>query len=203
MSKQHRWICPSCGSGALLGSRPRRNATSRYCLPCSTRTGYLVERDCPTLNAKRAEKHERKAALVVEHKARERVKADAKVTFAGINVRDETRRVIAVARTLGKMPPVRSVVIRTRREGRHTSGYARYSGHIVLTLSHEAAPCAIKALIAHEVAHVLHGGVDGPHSESYWTCLAELVEAAYGVHVPVLIGVAWKKQQQVRDALTE
>lgn len=42
--KRYRWNCPQCGSGKLLGKRPKKNATGRYCLDCSEKTGYLVER---------------------------------------------------------------------------------------------------------------------------------------------------------------
>ena len=42
--KQSRWKCPTCGHGLLAPTRPRRNDVRRYCLPCSSKAGVLVER---------------------------------------------------------------------------------------------------------------------------------------------------------------
>jgi len=42
-----RWVCPKCTAGTLAPSRPRRDDVRRYCLPCSSKTGRLVERESP------------------------------------------------------------------------------------------------------------------------------------------------------------
>lgn len=51
--KQARWKCPACGHGLLAPTRPRRNDVRRYCLPCSSKAGVLVERVAPALDAQR------------------------------------------------------------------------------------------------------------------------------------------------------
>lgn len=48
------WRCPDCGSGVRAPGKPRRNDVRRFCFPCSQRSGYMVERVCPTLEKKRA-----------------------------------------------------------------------------------------------------------------------------------------------------
>ena len=47
------WRCPDCGNQKRAPGKPRRNDVRRFCLPCSQRTGYMVERVCPTLEKKR------------------------------------------------------------------------------------------------------------------------------------------------------
>ena len=48
------WRCPDCGNQKRAPGKPRRNDVRRFCLPCSQRTGYMVERVCPVLETKRA-----------------------------------------------------------------------------------------------------------------------------------------------------
>jgi len=67
-----RWKCPECDSGKLAPTRPRRNDVRRYCLPCSERTGYLVERTCPAAAAKK----QRAAARRLDKAERAKVKKE-------------------------------------------------------------------------------------------------------------------------------
>lgn len=62
VAAKHRWKCPLCDSGVLASSRPRLDDVKRYCLKCSEKTGRLVKRVCPTLDAKRRLKTEKRAA---------------------------------------------------------------------------------------------------------------------------------------------
>lgn len=70
MTKQRRvrWTCLQCDKGALGPTRPRKNNAVRYCLPCTAKTGKLVERECLTLEKRR----ERKAEAKKETAARKR-----------------------------------------------------------------------------------------------------------------------------------
>lgn len=55
--KRVRWECPAGKHPAVLGStRPLKDATVRFCLPCSEESGRLVARVAPSLEAKRAAK---------------------------------------------------------------------------------------------------------------------------------------------------
>ena len=58
MSKRKRWVCPQCGVGKLGLQRPRKNDIIRYCFPCSTEAGVLVERVCPADISKKKKKAE-------------------------------------------------------------------------------------------------------------------------------------------------
>jgi hypothetical protein len=73
MVKQARWQCPKCGDGKLAPRRPRRNDTRRYCLPCSDKTGRLVQRQAPSLERLRqkAAEEAREAALDARAEAQE------------------------------------------------------------------------------------------------------------------------------------
>ena len=43
-AKQKRWACTQCNKVKLGKLRPRKNDIIRWCLDCSKKTGYLVER---------------------------------------------------------------------------------------------------------------------------------------------------------------
>ena len=43
-NKRPGWVCPECEGRVLGSTRPRKNSVKLYCLPCSGRTGFLVER---------------------------------------------------------------------------------------------------------------------------------------------------------------
>jgi hypothetical protein len=59
-SSRKRWVCPLCEHGHLAPSKPRKNNALRYCLPCTKKTGKLVERECPALDSQRKQKAEAK-----------------------------------------------------------------------------------------------------------------------------------------------
>ena len=69
-----RWVCPLCKDGHLAPSKPRKNNALRYCLPCSGKTGKLVERDCPALDTRRKKKADAKQ----ESAAKKREKTSSK-----------------------------------------------------------------------------------------------------------------------------
>lgn len=61
MKKRKRWKCPVCEIGVLGLLRPRKNDVVRYCLPCSAKTGRLVEGYSVADATKAARASERKA----------------------------------------------------------------------------------------------------------------------------------------------
>lgn len=71
MTKQVRWKCELCDDGLLAPSKPRKNDVRRYCLPCSKKTGKLVERVIPSLEKK--SEHKKTKRKQVQAKRRERV----------------------------------------------------------------------------------------------------------------------------------
>ena len=75
MAKQVRWKCPICDDGLLAPTRPRRNDVRRYCLPCSTKSGRLVDRVAPSLEKKR----EKRTAIVQQKNKDKRVRVAKKL----------------------------------------------------------------------------------------------------------------------------
>jgi predicted RNA-binding Zn-ribbon protein involved in translation (DUF1610 family) len=59
---QTRWKCPNCGDGILAPQRPRLDDVRRYCLPCSSKSGKLVERIAPALEAQRTRRNEQRTS---------------------------------------------------------------------------------------------------------------------------------------------
>ena len=59
-TKQARWKCPQCGAGILAPTKPRKDDVRRYCLPCSSKNGRLVERIAPALEARREQTVEKR-----------------------------------------------------------------------------------------------------------------------------------------------
>ncbi len=90
-AKQYRWTCPDCGNAKLAGKSPRRNATVRFCLDCSERTGSLVERTCPVLDAQR-ERGKAKTEAKAKRKA-------AKKRERRVDGREVQRQAVARCRT--------------------------------------------------------------------------------------------------------
>jgi len=61
--RRKRWSCPICAIGALGPQRPRKDNAVRYCLPCTAKTGKLVERvSVADINKKKAAQEHKKAA---------------------------------------------------------------------------------------------------------------------------------------------
>jgi len=70
MTKQVRWKCENCNDGLLAPSRPRKNDVRRYCLPCSSKKGTLVERIAPALQKKSDQKKVQRKQLVAKQRER-------------------------------------------------------------------------------------------------------------------------------------
>jgi hypothetical protein len=207
MAARHRWTCPECGSGVLLGPRPRRDATARFCLPCSEDRGSLVERVCPALDRKRAERREKRSERVRAVRERQR----ARDTRAGVHVPSEFERVWRVAVAAEELPHIDSArpppTLIVRRKSFGYSGRA-YSNRVtsreatgrtvVLSISDTTSAACVRYLIAHEIAHFEQMN----HSVDFWDALGALVEYAYpGVSVPPLIGSSYAKGQILIRAL--
>jgi len=91
-----RWQCPN-GCKAMMGPRrPRKNNVCRYCFPCSTKAGILVERFAPALQKdgeRNQQKRQTQKAKAAETKTRQE---DKHFQFNGI----DTRELVAMAHKL-------------------------------------------------------------------------------------------------------
>lgn len=146
---RYKWICPECGMGKLLGARPRKNATARFCLPCSKRAGVLVERTSPRLEARRVLSRERRMAA-------QRLKVDrqrARWTVEGTDMRRLLAHVWKVARTVCRLLPKEPPVL-TMRKNSWASGRAYYHQHRI-HLGNNGDLSEMTNTLLHEVAHFM------------------------------------------------
>lgn len=173
-----RWVCPTCNSGALAPERPRKDDVRRYCLPCSKRTGKLVERAAPVLQARR----EKAAAQRSERTQRLVVRETECWTVAGVDVRGLARECwTALGNVVDEFfadrrlvrTGVPTIILRRRRQrrwkyigsdgeytrvvpARGTSGWARGHSRVTLLVNPECDLAKIRELMVHELAHCMH-----------------------------------------------
>lgn len=176
-----RWVCPKCDAGCLAPSRPRKDDVRRFCLPCSAKTGRLVERVCPAadnakareLAAQQAKREANRAATqakrVVEREqlavarsqesaARRALRALPIAELAKMTSRqayEEAARRYAQLKAWEKDLTGCKVAIRFSASKAHTSGHAfggNGKGRFVVTVGTDCADAHVTIL--HELAHV-------------------------------------------------
>lgn len=179
-----RWVCEKCGKGVNAPDRPRRDDVRRYCLPCSERTGRLVERTCPALDRKRTEKRERDAAKRTEKAQRERAAARDRRSRGGHDLDEWARRfwrlpVMKEQRRWSKRVP--PITYRERRTGGRYSGHAKtWSQQVVLTMHRDLAPERAIEIVLHELVHcVLPTGTG--HAPKFRSVLQAAAVEAFGL----------------------
>lgn len=182
------WACPN-GCGSKRGpERPRRNATIRYCLACSERTGSLVERVSPAAERERTEhaarrraRSERRAAAANDRQIARRTVTDGKIsididaTWAAIWATPTGRD---VRRNLGRIPPL---VWRRKALGL-SSGRAfpwQLGGRTVATIGPDPADAV--GLLVHEAAHVACD--DHHHSPEWRAMFRTLARELHGIEI--------------------
>lgn len=176
-TKQIRWKCQACNSGVLAPSRPRRDDVRRYCLPCSAKTGKLVERIAPTLEKQRAQTQ----AKTKRRQATKRAKAvDAKTSHSGFDVEKEAARLWRILQKQENKPHKRLPQIKiVQRKRGGSSGYCEHGGRFV---SLQLGKNTVDAweTVAHELVHAI--GYMG-HGHDFYKCLKQLTEARWKMKV--------------------
>lgn len=204
--RMHRWVCPTCGGGALAPSRPRKDDVRRFCLTCSAKSGRLVERRCPSLEGKRAAKAEARKTAAERAREREQARLTQRHTAAGIDVRDEWKRLCSLPYVKPLLPTGRApqVTVAWSKVKDTTTGHARYSGvRVHFGFYPGVTPAEVKALLAHELAHVIaptHG-----HGEAFRRTFALVLWHGYGLPIdawPHLPGTMYEQQVAAERALT-
>lgn len=190
-----RWQCPNGQHPGVLGSRrPPSDSIVRYCLPCSTQTGRLVERIAPALERKRATAAERSAAKAKAKRAREaatRERAAAKLTerytVEGVDLREEFARLIKLRAFGGKGgrlcidPPQFDVRCRTMVPGRLGVAYLFENRIIVATYPGQTLADARETLV-HELTHLAGRSThDRAHGREFYRLMDAAVLEAYKV----------------------
>jgi hypothetical protein len=206
MTERHRWVCPNCGDGVLLGARPRRNATARFCLPCSKQASVLVERGCPVLKRKRAQKRDVRETK----RKRQQAKARELETVSGLHVPTELRKICRTLtrrrvfpRGLGGGEDI-ELDLRIRRvkkprparvgkemwaryvEGIETYRSGRANGfRVVLELGCRCPRHLVLALLLHELCHVAAPAGER-HGDHFATLLAEGAKELWGIDLETI-----------------
>ena len=208
--KQARWKCPTCGHGLLAPTRPRRNDVRRYCLPCSSKAGVLVERVAPALDAQRAARDV--ARRERDRKTRERDRARnerasnaprevAKRRYSkegehGMPIDRETAR---LWKLLAKMPTTLEGATRTISRVTHRDppkvmlnkkgwrvdqeGHVEIRGRLGVAWQSgliQVKPCVSWETLAHEIIHC--AGYRG-HDRAFYWALKWLTERRFGIIV--------------------
>lgn len=230
-TKQARWTCLTCNKGGLAPTKPRRDDVRRYCLPCSAKTGRLVERVSPALEKQRQER----TAKMRERCKKKRQKVSSQQQAVNAHERQVRKRqqlVETEAQRLWKLlapyhkgKPMPPITIVDTRQMRGASGYWQdhgFSERIVIRLvpygtglTHETR--AWKVLL-HELCHAACPPRDGDshHREFYyamktvaekrWKCLvsfASLRGNRWGYEVDHLIEDQLRKAGVVKFPLPE
>lgn len=163
-----RWRCPDCGSSVNAPQRPRKDDVRRYCLGCSERSGRLVGRSAPVLEAKRAKAAERTAAKRRRLVERER----EALSIAGVHLPSEAAKMLRGAATLRVAAP-RLRASRIEFKVRRCSRRPRVLGHatpawrrIMVADYPGITPEAVRATLLHEIVHLCVGA--DPNDRARW-----------------------------------
>lgn len=184
-------MCPSGEHAGELGPRrPRADALVRFCLPCSTEAGRLIQRRCPTVERERARRQvQRKAkatrqrATATRRKVRARDQAEARYQWRGVDLREEFER-------YRKLPVFRGSRVAKDRPGfgiRHARrlqssqvGFASPSEWRIHVTTWPTAPLdTVRDTIIHELVHLCVGRADdGWHGISFKRTLTRALTEA-------------------------
>jgi len=187
MTKQTRWKCPSCDHGLLAPQRPRRDDIRRYCLPCSSKAGKLVERVAPALESQRDKRsatqreRERKARQVATKRAqpsKARARCDRQRAQM---ISKEADRIWALMSEWHKGKERPRIVIARGRNRSAQGGHATYwRNHIQVNVDPDQNVIDSKRVwlvLAHELAHCAcppiygSGKNDNSHHRVFYYCL--------------------------------
>jgi len=190
MSKQVRWKCAICNHGLLAPTKPRKNYVRRYCLPCSSKSGKLVERVAPSLEKKREQridavreqnkiKRERTAAKLQPLKERQKREAQRQRIFE-----KEADRIWALFFPNGtnrKRPPIKLVYSKNR----DASGLWDGREVLVRIPRWSAGGAWVWEVLAHELCHAVVGcrHVEGKHGRTFYTALKPVIEKRWKVQM--------------------
>ncbi len=192
-----RWLCPNGCGGKLAPERPRKNDVRRYCLRCSEKTGYLVERTCTSLERKRdaaKEQQKKKAAgkrrALSRQRATKKERARERRFIMGHDVQALCKRWYklkswAPYRSMPSRPP--KLAIRLSSTKSYLTAHAQVGGRHRITMTVpsdwvEPTPQRVAQVlmtIVHELAH-LFVPPDAWHDERFNRCLCTAVHAIWG-----------------------
>ncbi len=155
-AKRFRWECSGGHAGILAPSRLKLRDVRRFCFPCSTDAGELVERRAPALDKQRASRTTRAKDKRQEVNRRKAARRAAHFFFGGVCLRNE----LAILCSLDGVPNPFKIptlqIRRARKMPRSCFGFARPRDHLIHLTVWPGAPLAtILGTLAHELAHLL------------------------------------------------
>ena len=200
--KQVRWKCPTCDSGVLAPSKPRKDDIRRYCLPCSEKVGRLQTRVAPALEKQR----ERSAMSNKKKNQRKRQTASKRASVknqkqAAIKARQrlfdkEAARIWDLMepwhknKFKGKVPRV--TLANAKRVG-HGGGGLSWGGSVQVNVSQIQTASSQKYawhVLAHELAHCAcppimdwKTGKQDVHHREFYLCLKAVTEKRWKTQI--------------------
>lgn len=220
---KRRWVCPSCGRAKLAPSAPRRDDVRRFCLPCSDASGRMVQRTCPSLDAKR----EKRKAAKAQRGAAKAQRVQTAATVDGLDMQAEFKRLQRLPvfkrrwRTAETRGPVQwdRWTLKIRRPARRPArmGYCARGREII---SVSVPPGTDRAefceILVHEMVHVVQpqerrvrtpNGRSGRlvHGPLFKALLVKAMRAAYALGGRKFdLGIAcWKLDCRLSKAIRE
>ena len=189
---QVRWKCQLCDNGLLAPTKPRMNDVRRYCLPCSSETGKLVERVSPTLEKKRVakkattkKKNAAKRATVAKRTApiKTRQKREAQRQRIFEKEADRIWALFFPNGTARKRPPIKLVY----SHGGGVSGLWDGWQVLVRIPRWSKGGATVWETLAHELCHAVvgsrHKDSEGSHGRTFYTTLKPVIEKRWKVRM--------------------
>jgi hypothetical protein len=191
-TKQARWKCPKCDDGVLAPTRPRKDDVRRYCLPCSSVNGRLVERIAPALEAKREQRiastrekvrQKRQVARRREQPKKLQQRCDA---VRERIIRKEAERIWNLMADWHKGKPLPRInIVRGRNWGSQYGHAEVWRNTIQVNVDAEQSQLRSRrvwSVLAHELAHIAcppisrRGKTDDTHHRVFYYCLRHVWE---------------------------
>ena len=187
MRARKRWVCPLCDlPGILAPGRMRKHDVRRYCLPCSTSTGKLVERTCPTLDKRRGRGAATSAMKVTAKREKAR---NVHLLSDGTDTRVLLRRARNLsawgrqsARCAHAVKRCTVDIVIGEPSGYH--GRAWGSSHVHVHVRRDAHPSIVMTIIVHELTHIADSsergrGRKGKHDRFFWSLWLSAMQCVY------------------------
>jgi len=190
MAKQVRWKCEKCDDGLLAPTRPRKNDVRRYCLPCSAKSGKLVDRVAPSLEKQR----EKRTAIVQQKQKAKRVRIATKLQpkkerwkrweqrQAIFNKEADRIWELFYPQGTNRKRPLIKIVF-SRNGG--CSGVNYGSDIIVRVARWSSGGASAWEVLAHELCHsvIPTNRNDGSHGKAFYVALKNVIEARWKVRM--------------------
>jgi hypothetical protein len=168
----------------------------RYCLPCSKKTGRLVERKCLVAEKAAVEAREKSAALRSETAKRQRTAVRERWTAGGVDIRRFAKRcwiALTTAKYPNGMSTIGQLTWRMPKIGltRSTLHPKQAAGHgaprrVTLRFGHMTTRAAVEMVVLHELCHAVRGrGEGGWHDAEFNRLMSKASIELFDIGLPI------------------